>query len=197
MKPWWVIIVCFIASIFLYLYFWDDLNIVVNKSYKFFGCKVKYKQSVLSSDYHRLNDNIYEQESAKYKLAQCLCEKYAVTRDSAVGNFILAFFKNDEYSQRNYVSGVVFNYMDTSFLIENFQKIFQDDPRFLQIIKKCANRKSEEFVQELINNLGNSYWADYRFNELLNAIPVDNPPLDTIVKHRELVFKIPGSNYGY
>lgn len=191
MKTWMVIAICFIASVILYWYVWDDINIKVPRSHNFFGCKVKYRQTILSTNYLRLNDNIDEQNSAKYKLARCLCEKYASVRDSSLGNFILAFYRNDEYAKRNYISGLVFNYLDTCFLIENCQKIFKDDFRFLQKIKKCTDRDSEEFVKELITSLNNSYWADYRYKDLLHAIPVDDPPLDTIVKYRELIFKYP------
>jgi hypothetical protein len=190
MKAWILIIICLILGFILCGIIWNnDLALVVKKRYKYFDCNVKYKHAYLFTEHHWYNDNILQEDSAKYALMRCLCNKYIITKDSSIKNFILNFYNNDSYSKQNYIREIVYNKIDTSILIKNCEDIFKDDRRILKVIKKYKDKNSDYLKGILINNLDKGNYSRFNYNQVIYDLPVDNPSIDTIIRYQEIIFK--------
>lgn len=162
--------------------------------FKYQDCDIKYDQEYLNLDYNSATDpnNRWLEDSAKSVFIKCLCDKYILTRDENIKNLIDSIYYGDTWYQGNFNSEV--KGFDSIILMKYKKVIFKNDSKVLSAISKYKN-DNEGIILLLKDKLKNSYESRLEYYRVLYSIPENKVPIDTIIKYKETIFKIP-PHYG-
>jgi hypothetical protein len=191
----WILILTSIVLGFLIYYIVGKYSSYIfgPEHYKYSDCDVKYRQDYInwngSSAFYPYNR--WQADSAKTVFIKCLCDKYVLTKDTFIKSYVENAFRESEWYQSNYFENV--GKLDTLFLMKYKDEIFHNDSRIYEAINKY---RSDSIV--LINILINQYRDNYNIRrEYYNLIlsKTEIVTIDTLIKYKKAIFKIP-EHYG-
>ncbi len=107
-----ILAICLSFAIY-YAHKFFEIDYTVHRELENFGCKVTYEYSYTNfyfsnwKSYGHSTTNELQLICAKYKLVNCLCEKYMQTKDTLIEKFIIDFFSNDNIARNHYYFNVL------------------------------------------------------------------------------------------
>jgi hypothetical protein len=190
--------VCIILGFVIYdLMVRFDINIVVNRHYKYLDCDVKYKHAVTnwreSTMYWPTNN--WQKDSAKSVFIRCLCDRYILSKDSITKDYIMSFYDTDVWFQENYLRDVRYSVLDTSILMRHREEIFSSELNALQAINKNSNKDTVFLKKILSDKFKEIYEIRNKYYNVIFSLPQERPQIDTLVKYKDIIFRTP-SRYG-
>lgn len=201
MKPWIIILLCFVCACLIYFLVLNFAKDPVETKYlEYKGCKVSYYYS--STDFFFSNHqtmghslrNWTEELYAENELIKCLCEKYILTKDNDLKERIFKYYKSDNTFRHNYSLIRYYSIPPMDTILRYGHRIFRKDTcLFNQFIKYKTTKdyKIGVYLYEKYKTDSALFFDDY---EVLNNIRLrsDTPTIDSICKYKERIF---GTNY--
>ena len=188
MKNWIIILICLILGFVIYILFGKyNSYIIGSQHFKYQDCNIKYKQEYINWNQSSMFDpnNRWLEDCAKATFIKCLCEKYIVTRDTIIKDYVESAYREDNWYQNNFIGKV--RGLDTTILMNNKENIFRNDPIGEKAIIKFRND-----TIALIKILSTRFYENYRirleYYNMILSLPAENVTIDTLVKYKEIIF---------
>jgi hypothetical protein len=132
--------------------------------------------------------NKWLEDCARANFIKCLCDKYIVTKDTFIKDYVESAYREDNWYQYNYVGKV--RGLDTTILLNNKESIFSQDQKGNNAIIKYSN-DTVTLMKELSTRFYEDYWIKLEYFNVILSLPKENVTIDTLVKYKEIVFRLP------
>ena len=191
----WILILTSVIFGFLIYYIVGKYNSYIfgPEHYKYSDCDVKYKQEYINWNCSSVFDpyNRWQADSARSVFIRCLCDKYVLTKDTFIKSYVENAFRGNEWYQSNYYENL--GKLDTLFLMKYKDEIFQND----SIIYKAINKYRTDSIV-LLNILSGQFKDNYTIRRKYYKLILSKKEIvgiDTLIKYKNIIFKIP-EHYG-
>lgn len=181
------IVLGFLAYKFIGRY---NSNIVGPSHFQYLDCDVSYKQDYVNMDHCTAVGpyNHWLEDSAKSIFAKCLCEKYLQSKNENIKQKIFQIYNEETWYQVNFYKTT--KAYDINVILKFKDRIFKNDPTVLDWIKN--NYKNNKGINEfIIMKIHNRDESRYEYCSIINYMDKEKIPIDTLVKYKEIIFKIP------
>jgi hypothetical protein len=186
MKNFIIILTCIILGYVLYSLIYDYNSFIFGRRhFKYKDCNIKYRQELLPKSSLTDFDNLWFEECAKTEFIKCLMDKYVISKDTFIKGYVERAFINSYSFRMNYVINVMG--LDTTILMRYRNEIFKDD-----LVGRNAISNHTQDTLNLMKILSDRFYEDYIIQaNYFYKIPSVSLSIDTLIKYKEIVFKLP------